>query len=134
MRYRGSTRETKKPTSGMSSITVKPPGDSAIPDFSALYPITVCMYWGKRSVVLKREMPSTKIMTFDAAKFAFLNIRTSTTGFGFFHSQMTNETSDTAAMMENHTMSGATNHPSSSPLSRTTSSVPSPIAMSPRPT
>jgi len=72
-------------------------------------------------------------MTFDAAKFRFLNMRTSTTGCFSCHSQKTNDTSATAAMIANQRMNDEWNQSSSCPLSRTTSSVPSPSAMSDRP-
>ena len=39
----------------------------------------------------KSAMPSISIITFDAAKLRLLNIRTSTTGFSWFHSQTTND-------------------------------------------
>ena len=79
-------------------------------------------------------MPRTSIIRFETAKLRSRNIRTSTTGCSFFHSQMTKKINAAAATTAYSVMVREANQSFCWPVSSTTSRQPSPTAMSPRPT
>ena len=128
--FRASTFCTFLPMSGIIRTINSAPGESAMPDVVASQCITICMNCGSRIVVPNSAMPSTIIIAFAIAKFAFLKRRRSTSGSFERSVHQTKDTTPTTPAIMKPTMNWEWNQSSSCPLSSTTSSEPRPMTRS----